>query len=186
MGGLVSAMQWFALLAKLALPLSRWYGNFYIVVLAILLWYKTHVFTYTIDAVAEEAVVLFFFAVLLHSRLALLGRGYGTKRASILMLVTWLGPVVAFIYGFHLSYQVYVLQLDVILASVGLGSLMLEAVLIAVLGLVLADNLAERLVLLLGSGATVAAGVVLGLLHLSLESSTAFPDQDQPTTVSMR
>lgn len=137
MGGLVSAMQWFALLAKLALPLSRWYGNFYIVVLAILLWYKTHVFTYTIDAVAEEAVVLFFFAVLLHSRLALLGRGYGTKRASILMLVTWLGPVVAFIYGFHLSYQVYVLQLDVILASVGLGSLMLEAVLIAVLGLVL-------------------------------------------------
>lgn len=100
--------------------------------------------------------------------------------------MTRLGPVVAFIYGFHLSYQVYVLQLDVILASVGLGSLMLEAVLIAVLGLVLADNLAERLVLLLGSGATVAAGVVLGLLHLSLESSTAFPDQDQPTTVSMR
>lgn len=99
--------------------------------------YKTHVFTYTIDAVAEEAcrnipkkcgvqvkrgtlnlrrkdekilqievlyngikendgriqlsngwfvmahgqaVVLFFFAVLLHSRLALLGRGYGTAQ----------------------------------------------------------------------------------------------------------
>eukprot|EP00435_Cladocopium_sp_Y103_P022520 s55_g5.t1 len=67
---------------------------------------------------------------------------FSTKRASILMLVTWLGPLVAFIYGFHLSYQVYVLQLDVILASVGLGSLMLEAVLIAVLGLVLAENLA--------------------------------------------
>eukprot|EP00434_Breviolum_minutum_P023048 symbB.v1.2.020334.t1/scaffold1705.1/size105345/7 len=100
-------------------------------------------------------------------------------------MVTWLGPMAAFIYGFHLNYQVYVLRADVMLASVGLGILVLEAVLLGPVGLVLSDNLGERLVLLLGSCATIAACVVLGVLHLSM-GSTAFPGQDQPTTVSLR
>eukprot|EP00913_Durusdinium_trenchii_P001455 g1348.t1 len=76
-------MERFGKLVKLALPLLRWYVNFYILILAILLWYKTQVFTFTVDSIAEEVAVLVFLALLLHSRLALLGRGYGSPALAV-------------------------------------------------------------------------------------------------------
>ncbi|CAK9044342.1 unnamed protein product [Durusdinium trenchii] len=179
-------MERFGKLVKLALPLLRWYVNFYILILAILLWYKTQVFTFTVDSIAEEVAVLVFLALLLHSRLALLGRGYGTHRVSLLIFVAWLGPVAAFMFGYHLSYQVYVLHLEEILAMGGLCLLLLEALLLSLLGIVLAESLPERLVLWLGGGATVATCVVLSALHFSLASPTAFEGQDQPTTMTAR
>ncbi|CAJ1397019.1 unnamed protein product [Effrenium voratum] len=105
-----------------------------------------------------------------------------TKQPALLIFSAWLGIFAAFGFGFHLSYQVIVLHLEAILAIVGLAMLGLEAALLAAVGSLVARTALERLGLLLGCAATMAALAVVGFLHASL-NVTAFPDQDLPTSM---
>ncbi|OLP77368.1 ABC transporter G family member 22 [Symbiodinium microadriaticum] len=63
-----------------------------------------------------------------------------TKRAAPLISVLWLGLPTAFLFGFHLSYQVFVLHADELLASLGLGLLGLEAFLFGLYGSIVAND----------------------------------------------
>lgn len=171
---------WFCALLHFAVAVLCWFVYFYVGLMALLLWYKTQVFKYSPDSIAEEVSILVCFAVLLRSRVALADRGCGTKRAAPLISVLWLGLPTAFLFGFHLSYQVFVLHADELLASLGLGLLGLEAFLFGLYGSIVANDATERLLLLAGAFVCVAAAATMGGLHESLSGMTAFPGHSKP------
>eukprot|EP00747_Dinoflagellata_sp_TGD_P168777 gnl/TRDRNA2_/TRDRNA2_195982_c0_seq1.p1 gnl/TRDRNA2_/TRDRNA2_195982_c0~~gnl/TRDRNA2_/TRDRNA2_195982_c0_seq1.p1 ORF type:complete len:201 (-),score=26.31 gnl/TRDRNA2_/TRDRNA2_195982_c0_seq1:186-788(-) len=124
-----------ALLAQLLTPvlhvllLSAWWLHvaFYGISLLVLLWYKGRRFTYPPGTLAQEVVVLLMLLSLQTLRLEVGKRGRKVHHAGLIGIYVWLALPAAFLISYHLNFQVYVTQLEIIICALSLAVLGLEA-----------------------------------------------------------
>merc|ERR1712232_1077596 len=113
----------------------------------ILIWYKGSVFVYERGILVEEIFLLFFLFALQRARVALGKRGHKTHGMKLLFLFMFLAIPAAYLIGYHLNMQLYVLRLDVFLCAITLSFLIFECLLGLLWGVAVADTLVPRIVL---------------------------------------
>eukprot|EP00933_Yihiella_yeosuensis_P039853 TRINITY_DN34023_c0_g1_i1.p1 TRINITY_DN34023_c0_g1~~TRINITY_DN34023_c0_g1_i1.p1 ORF type:complete len:182 (-),score=22.09 TRINITY_DN34023_c0_g1_i1:339-884(-) len=154
---------------QLSMHVMTWFANLYAILLVLLLWYKANVFVYTLGTLIEEAMLLILIFALQRIRLSLGSRSCRTQGAGLAAVFIFLALPLAFLFGYHLNFQVYVLRLDVILASAALTSLALEVCLLAIYGIGVAEGVAERALIGIGLVAALATVFVMAGFHGSIE-----------------
>ncbi|CAE8602623.1 unnamed protein product [Polarella glacialis] len=165
--------EWLQKPLVLWLGAAKWFADVYFLVFLVLIWYKANKFLYASDVLAEEAVLLVFLFVLQRAQLALGVRGCRTQSSGQVGAFLWLAIPLGFFFGYHLSYQVYVLQIEIILATAALALLASEVLLALAYGLAISDGTQDRGILVLGATLALVVVAIMSGLHLSV-GGTAF------------
>eukprot|EP00929_Paragymnodinium_shiwhaense_P050269 TRINITY_DN25320_c0_g1_i2.p1 TRINITY_DN25320_c0_g1~~TRINITY_DN25320_c0_g1_i2.p1 ORF type:complete len:191 (-),score=35.13 TRINITY_DN25320_c0_g1_i2:614-1186(-) len=140
----------------------------YFALLVVLLWYKANLYVYPGLALLQELLLSCCLLLLQLSRLYVGRRAWRMESGLLLALFVWLGLPVAFLIGYHLNFQVYVLRIEVISGGVLCCLVALEVLSALAAGLPKTEAREEGLLLAMGCVFSVGMLVFNAVYHSML------------------